>query len=112
MNVTELLPLPIQREPFRRNRERFVPLISGCYVLSNYEGVVLYIGLATDLCRRMNDHLDSPEKTKLTELGRAVWFYWIEVDDILKVERTWHNIHIQHEGKLPVFNRTFSPVSV
>lgn len=112
MNVSTLTPLPDKREPFRRNRERFIPTVPGCYVLTTFEGVVLYIGLAVDLRRRLNDHLDSPAKTNLTEKGRAVFFYWIETDDTNKIERTWLNIHIQHEGTMPILNRIYSPVSV
>jgi len=111
MNITSLTPMPPNREPFRRNRERFVPSTAGCYVLTTFEGVALYVGLAVDLRRRMNDHLDTPEKTNLTEQGRAVWFHWVETDETNKVERTWLNIHIQHEGVMPTLNRMYSPVS-
>jgi len=93
------------------DRERFVPSAAGCYVLSTYEGVVLYVGLAVDLRRRMNDHLNTPGKRKLTEQGRAVWFHWVETDQTNMVERTWLNIHIQHEGVMPILNLTYSPVS-
>lgn len=79
--------------------------------LSTFEGDVLYVGLAVDLRHRINDHLDNPEKTNLTEKGRAVFFYWLETEEINKVERTWLNIHIQHEGVMPVLNRIYSPVS-
>jgi len=112
MNICELMPQPQSLETFRRSRSRFVPEASGCYVLTTFAKVVLYIGLATNLRRRMNDHLDSPEKTRETVKGRAVQFYWLETPDINKVERTWMNIHIQHEGELPLLNRVYSPVSV
>jgi hypothetical protein len=73
---------------------------------------VLYVGLATNLRKRINDHLDCPEKTRETVKGRAVLFHWLETADINKVERTWMNIHIQHEGALPLLNKVYSPVSV
>ena len=111
MNVTALTPLPNKREPFRRNRERFIPKTPGCYVLTTFEGDVLYVGLSVDLRRRFNDHLDSPKKTNLTEKGRAILFYWFESDETNKVERTWLNIHIQHEGTMPILNKVYSPVS-
>jgi hypothetical protein len=44
-------------------------------------------------------------------LGSAIWFHWIEDADIQKIERTWMNIHIQHEGLLPPLNMVYSPVS-
>jgi hypothetical protein len=69
MNLRELMPQPTHCEPFKRNRERFVPETSGCYVLTSFLGDVLYVGLADKLRRRMNDHLDDPIKTGGTRLG-------------------------------------------
>jgi hypothetical protein len=41
-----------------------------------------------------------------------VLFHWVETKDINTVERTWMNIHIQHEGTLPPLNKAYSPVSI
>ena len=57
----------------------------------------------------MNEHLDNPEKTNTTKLGRAVIFHWIESNDVNKIERTWLNIHIQNEGCYPELNKIYSP---
>ncbi len=111
MNIDALTPMPDKREPFRRSRERFIPNVPGCYVLTTFEGLVLYIGLTVDLRRRMNDHLDTPQKTNVTVKGRAVFFHWLETPETNKVERTWLNSHIQHEGVMPILNRVYSPVS-
>ena len=110
MNVAELVPQPTHVETFRRSRERFVPEKPGCYVLTTFTRVLLYIGLATNLRRRMSNHLDSEAKIGATAFGRAALFLWIESDEIQKIERTWMNIHIQHEGGLPVLNSVYSPV--
>jgi excinuclease UvrABC nuclease subunit len=112
MNISELVPQPRQCETFRRSRCRYLPEASGCYVLTTFSKVVLYIGLASNLQRRMNDHLGNLDKTRETTSGRAVLFYWTETEELNKVERTWMNIHIQHEGTLPELNKVFSPVSV
>ena len=109
MKITDLIPGPVQYETFRRSRERFVPEKSGCYVLTTFSRDVLYIGLTNNLRRRMNEHLDNPDKTGETTLGRAVLFYWFESDELNKIERTWLNIHIQHEGAIPVLNKIYSP---
>jgi hypothetical protein len=109
MNVSELQPRPPHRENFDRKRDRFVPERSGCYVLTTFNGDVLYIGLAENLRRRMNDHLDNSAKTNPTAFGKAFWFYWIESAETNKVERTWMNIYIQSEGALPVLNKVYSP---
>lgn len=112
MKLSSLIPAPTKCEPFRRSRERFIPASSGCYVLTTFDQTVLYIGLSINLRRRMNEHLDNEEKTALTKQGRAVLFYWMESEDTNKIERTWLNIHIQHEGVIPILNKVFSPVSV
>lgn len=111
MNVSELIPPAVYCETFRRNRERFVPARPGCYVLTTFDKTVLYVGLATNLRHRMANHLDDPIKTGTTKFGRVIWFHWIETSDIEKIERTWMNIHIQHEGSLPLLNKVYSPVS-
>ncbi len=112
MIIAALTPPPAKAERFQRKNERFIPERSGCYVLSTFENAVLYVGLASNLRRRMNQHLDSQEKTGLTELGRAAWFHWIEGDEIHQIERTWLNIHMTHEGRMPVLNKVFSPISM
>jgi GIY-YIG catalytic domain len=109
MNVSDLTPKPMHRESFNRSKERFVPQAAGCYVLSTFEGVILYIGLTDNLRRRMNDHLDSTEKTGLTKFGRAVFFHWIETPDTNLIERTWLNMHSYTEGGWPVLNKMASP---
>jgi len=112
MNVSTLIPQPQRRAGFLRSRERFVSEKSGCYVLTTFEGIVLYVGLAVNIRKRMNDHLDSPLKTKETPLGRAVWFYWLECEETEKIERTWMNIHTNVEGTLPILNSLYSPVAI
>ena len=111
MIFSELVPLPAYSEPFKRNRERFVPETSGCYVLTTFSGVVLYVGLGENLRRRMNDHLDDPGKTGETRLGRAVLFHWVPSQDTNKIERTWMNIHMVHEATLPLLNKVYSPTA-
>lgn len=112
MNHIHLDPWPNGSEPFRRDRQKFVPDRPGCYVLTTFEGEVLYIGLAVDVRRRMGEHLDTPAKRAPTLKGKAVTFRWCERTDLERVERTWMNIHIQHEGALPILNGAYSPVSV
>lgn len=112
MNVADLIPLPAGRDAFRRSRERFVPDRAGCYVITTFEGIILYIGLTVSLRRRMNDHLDTPAKVTATALGRGVWFHWLETRDTNMLERTWLNMHLNAEGKLPPLNHLYSPTMV
>ena len=108
MNVGALKPQPTHREPFNRNKERFVPEVAGCY-LATFEGTILYVGLTDNLRRRLNEHLDNPKKTGLTKFGRATLFHWLETVDTHRVERTWLNTHSYTEGVLPVLNGMSSP---
>jgi hypothetical protein len=112
MKVSALLPLPVECETFRRDRCRFVPDSSGCYVLATFENDVLYIGQAANLRNRMVNHLDSAEKRRETSRGRAIFFYWLEYKEIGQLERGWMNVHCEHEGCLPEMNKVFSPVSI
>lgn len=109
MKLESLDPRPHRVERFARSSDKFIPNVAGCYALSTFDGTILYVGLATNLRRRFAQHLDSPAKTQETRLGRAVKFHWIETDDINRVERTWLNIHVHHEGQYPVLNKVFSP---
>lgn len=111
MKLNLLVPYPCASEPFRRNRERFIPAKPGCYALTTFEREVLYIGLTMNLRRRANEHLDNAAKTELTAHGRAVLFHWTETTEINKVERTWLNIHLLNEGRLPILNSVYSPTS-
>ena len=111
MNLCELVPQPTKFEAFKRDRERFITGKPGCYVLTTFGQEVLYIGLTNNLRRRMNSHLDSPDKTCETKKGRAVLIWWIESAELNKIERTWMNIHIQNDGVLPELNTVFSPTS-
>jgi hypothetical protein len=111
VKVSELIPEPLKKECFRRNRERFLPNSSGCYVLTTFDGTILYIGLTVAIRRRMVQHLDTPQKVAPTPLGRAIWIYWLDTPDTNKVERTWLNMHLLAEGSLPVLNSLYSPTA-
>ena len=112
MNVDQLKPQPTDRENFLRNRQRFVPRESGCYALVSFQGTVLYVGLTDSLRRRFGDHLDDPRKTTNTAEGRAFFFYWLECDELEKVERTWQNECELVDGKLPILNGIRSPIAI
>jgi hypothetical protein len=112
MKVGQLDPSPTNHQTFKRSRERSVPEVPGAYVLTTFSRDVLYIGLTSNLRRRMIEHLDNPEKTGGTRIGRALLFFWIECADTRLIERTWLNTYIQHEGVRPILNKVDSPVAV
>ena len=110
MKVSQLIPQPPNKRPFRENQHIHIPLQSGCYVLSNLDETIIYIGLSKCLVHRFNQHLDNNEKTGLTPLGRAIWFHWLLWENLEQLERTWLNIHEIAEGKLPCLNTNRSPL--
>jgi hypothetical protein len=112
MKADLLVPAPDQKTAFRRDKLRFVPSAAGCYALTTFLNDVVYVGLATDLRRRFDQHLDSPEKRAATSIGRPIFFSWLLTSDLNRVERTWMNIHIQQEGELPPLNKTYSPTVI
>jgi excinuclease UvrABC nuclease subunit len=112
MNVESFTPCPVNKESFHLSRVKFIPETAGCYALTTFNGLVLYVGLAKNLRRRMHNHLNDPVKTTATSLGRAVSFNWFASSETNKIERTWLNIHLEHEGVFPILNKVYSPTSV
>lgn len=112
MKVSDLIPLPTFKEGFRRAQSRFISKESGCYVLATFDDEILYVGLAKNLRRRFVQHLDTAEKIAATAKGRAVWFFWLECEELPKVERTWMNAYQLKHAKLPILNKVYSPTSV
>jgi hypothetical protein len=110
LKVEALKPSPEGHETFRRDRHRYIPKLSGCYVLTNIEGHILYIGQSVDLCQRFNEHLDSIVKVRPTPEGRTALFYWRLASDIDALERGWLNAHRVAEARLPYLNTNDSPV--
>lgn len=113
MNVAELAPQPSTRVLFKLLDFRKVPKIAGCYILSTFNGAILYIGLSVDLNKRFQQHLDNPGKIGLTENGKAFWFHFSEYDknNLPKLERTWLNQYQTTHGRRPILNKADSPVS-
>jgi len=113
MNIEQLLPKPDNKVPFKFSYFKNVPKNSGGYVLTTFENDILYIGLSENLFNRFQQHIDNVEKTKVTNNGKAVWFYYYEYDsnNLPKLERTWINQFISIHGELPILNKISSPIN-
>jgi len=112
MKIEELEPKPLFKIQFKHSFYKNIPSISGCYVLTNYDNDILYIGLSDDLQSRFLQHLNNPEKTIPTENGKVIWFYYLEYDitNLPKLERTWLNRFEALHGYKPILNKINSPV--
>ena len=110
--VTALLPVVTERVPFTFRHQDKVPSTSGCYVLTTFEGAILYVGLTTSLNRRFASHREDDEKCGVTPQGGAYWFYFLECPekDIYRLERSWQNQYSSIHGELPIMNKLASPV--
>lgn len=112
MKIDKLQLQPQEKVLFQFSDYRQVPEDSGCYVLTSFEGRILYIGQSKNLRRRFEQHLDDPAKTQATSQGRAVWFYWLLYDELHlnALERGWLNEHAAAEGDWPILNDASPPV--
>jgi len=113
MRIEMLSPKPTEKVAFSPTSLIQVPLVSGCYILSTFDGSILYVGLATNIKSRFKQHLDNPEKVKPTIEGKAIWFHYIEFNpnNLPMLERTWLNQYQNEHGRFPILNKKSSPVS-
>lgn len=112
MKVAELNPLPKNKVTFGLKSKKLVPAKSGCYALVAFDGSVLYVGLATSLGSRFIQHCETKEKCDPTPDGKALWFYFLEVEskELNRVERTWQQQFFAIHGRLPILNKADSPM--
>ena len=112
MTVTQLTPNPVERVMFTLRSVKLLPPSSGCYVLTNFQTEILYVGITVDLVQRFKQHRETEEKRRPTVLGRAHWFYFLTTGEgeINAIERAWQNQYSSVHGILPVLNKIDSPV--
>ena len=111
MRVDQLRPLPDQRTEFAWSHHVMVPAQPGCYVLANYAGEVLYVGLASvSIHDRMGIHLDTGAKRKPSAFGVPFWFYYLLTTptQVAPTERGWMNQAILEDGSMPILSKVYS----
>jgi excinuclease UvrABC nuclease subunit len=72
MNVSKLIPKPEKKIEFIYKNINLVPRKMGCYVLTNFNNEIIYLGLTDNLSRRLKEHLENEEKNKLTAIGKYI----------------------------------------
>jgi len=112
MKVEQLIPEVSHKVHFSLKDKKLVPSSAGCYVLTTFDGIVLYVGLTKNLKVRFTQHRDANEKCLPTSHGFAFWFHYLESseNEIYRIERTWQNQHVSEHGTLPILNKIDSPV--
>ena len=112
MQVGRLVPKADSRELFAWSSVGVVPETSGCYALVTHDKIVVYIGQANDINRRMKDHLASYEKLSRTPWGYARWLYYrrCDVSDLWQLESEWtRQFKLANRGGRPHFNKAEPP---
>lgn len=112
MQVGRLVPKADSHELFAWSSVGSVPETPGCYALVTYDKIVVYIGQANNINRRMQDHLTSDEKKSRTPWGYARWLYYrlCDVSDLSQLESAWVNqFKLANRGGRPHFNKVEPP---
>lgn len=112
MQVGWLAPKADSRALFAWASIGVVPEAPGCYALVTHDEIVVYVGQAKNINRRMKDHLASDEKRSLTPWGYARWLYYRQCDvvDLAQLESAWtRQFKIANRGRLPHFSKTEPP---
>ena len=108
MLVDNLTPKPDAKVEFNYSELSSVPVASGCYIITTYDGTILYIGQSKNIHNRMDTHLGDKEKRSKTPMGIAYWFYYklYPVLALDNLEGGWINEHkIREGGNRPYFNK-------
>lgn len=111
MKVSILRPKCSNEMEFSEASVLDIPMLPGCYVLSNWPKDILYIGQAKSLRSRIYSHLADIAKTSMTAMGRVFWVHYALCDELLlsRLERGWIQQHENREGKLPILNKIHPP---
>ena len=113
MKATLLTPSLEGRVEFAAGHLNRISPMTGCYVISNFADDILYIGKTVNLQKRFMEHIATPEKSVLTQNGRAYWFHFLKVSSesrLSSIERGWLNQYELEEGCLPVLNKVRAPI--
>ena len=93
--------------PFQSRDEWRVPQVAGCYLITNAYHEILYIGQTDHLRRRMKEHLKDSRIVRPTVIGRATWFYFVEIVDSSPKDAEDRLLfkYVAKNGHRPVLNR-------
>ncbi len=91
MKIDKLTPLPKDKVQLALTSFRFIPKMTGCYVLTTLDKEILYIGCSDNLFDRFLQLLDDPKRTDAPQRMKAIWFYFTTYNQssLPNLERTW-----------------------
>ena len=113
MTIDELIPAFNERIVFSYDNYKKIPPVPGCYVITNFQSEILYIGQSVNLQKRFCQHLDNNEKTKIGGYGRPTYFYFLacNVERLNKLESSLLQQYELKHGALPVWNKVNAPTT-
>lgn len=112
MLVSRLIPNTNSRSLFEWSSAMLVPDAPGCYTLATHDDIIVYVGQATNLNRRLRDHLASDDKRSRTRWGYARWFSYrlCDASELSQLENAWvQQFKLANRGSLPTFNQVEPP---
>ena len=106
MKIGDLRPAVSLRERFHLSCRLLVPTDAGCYVLTSFDGEVLYVGLAKCLATRFEQHCNDGDKRRVVSGFKAAWFYYLRCSEteLARLERGWMSEYLDVHGALPPLN--------
>ena len=113
MKVEALTPSPTFIGALDFPTAASLPETPGCYVFTNANSDIIYLGQAVNLRNRVTRHLDAARHREMTPLGRAslLSVFCIEAPLSLNAhERGWLNQCELCDGTLPPLNKIHAPL--
>jgi hypothetical protein len=109
----QLIPCPSFKVAFSYSESFLIHKNSGCYIITNFFGEILYIGLSKCLKNRFCQHLESRKKTAVGAYGKPSFFIYLLIDEsfLERVERTWMHQFTMLHGYFPILNKVSSPLT-
>ena len=104
MKATDLVPVPNSKITLNSFEVGSLPC-GGCYVLTDHDGDILFIGATKRLYHTVNLH--SEKFAKLKGIEDEINCYFIDCsseDEFSKIEKNWMGQHRKITGKLPSCN--------
>jgi hypothetical protein len=110
MNVASIPNKDLHRVQYSFARIRHLSQDCAVYLLTYYNGTILYIGSSKNLKRRVHQHLMSYKFSQTPRDSVIYWVYFIKVDSCLFAqERGLMNYYILQDGCLPYYNKIYPP---
>ena len=109
MKVEQLVPACNGKARFEYIQIGALPERPGCYVLTSFEGDILYIGQSKNVARRVGEHFNNWSARR----NSPFWVFYLLVHDsheLDALERGWVNEYQLREGALPQFNSISPPL--